>query len=46
MNDPIQMKIFGGLAFIPYYLTWFIITGFYVFISPGLLDPANKIPFY
>jgi len=31
---------------IPYYLCWLVITGFYIYISPGLLDKRNNIPFY
>ena len=38
--------MFGVLSIIPFYLSWMIAVGLYIFISPGLLDPVNNIPFY
>jgi hypothetical protein len=46
MNNPTNLAIFGILSMIPYYICWFIGMAFYIFISPGLMDPGNKIPFY
>lgn len=46
MSDPTELKICGGLSLVPYYICWFIVSGMYIFISPGLTDPVNKIPFY
>lgn len=46
MSEPQSMSICGVLSLVPYYICWFITTGMYVFISPGLTDPVNNIPFY
>ena len=40
------MKVFGILSVIPFYLCWLILVGLFIFISPGLIDPANNIAFY
>lgn len=46
MSDPQDLSIIGGLALIPYYLCWLMVTSFYIYISPGLMDPSNNIPKY
>ena len=46
LSEPNSYKILGVLSIIHYYLCWTIVIGIYIFISPGLLDPVNNIPFY
>ena len=46
LSEPNSLKVFGILSIIPFYLCWLIMVGIYIFISPGLLDPVNNIPFY
>ena len=46
LSEPNSLKVFGILSIIPFYLCWLIMVGVYIFISPGLLDPVNNIPFY
>ena len=46
LSKPESTEWLGLVSLIPYYICWVIITGFYVYISPGLLDPHNKIEFY
>ena len=46
MSEPTSLKVFGLISMIPYYICWFIVTGMYIFVSPGLMDPINDIPFY
>lgn len=46
MSEPTTLKICGLISMIPYYICWFIVTGMYIFVSPGLMDPVNDIPFY
>jgi len=46
MSKPQSTEWLGLVALIPYYICWVIITGFYIYISPGLIDPHNKIQFY
>jgi hypothetical protein len=46
LSEPNSLPIFGILALLPYYVCWIIAVGLYIFISPGLLDPTNNIPFY
>ena len=46
LSKPESTEWLGLVALIPYYICWIIIAGFYIYISPGLIDPHNKIPFY
>ena len=46
LSYPIQAKICGPLSLVPYYVCWMIVAGFFIYISPGLFDEANQIPFY
>lgn len=46
MSKPQSLAGLGALALIPYFLSWLIVAAFYVYISPGLLDPQNRIPKY
>jgi hypothetical protein len=46
LSEPNSLEIFGILAFVPFYLCWMISVGLFIFISPGLMDPTNNIPFY
>jgi phosphotransferase system glucose/maltose/N-acetylglucosamine-specific IIC component len=46
LSEPNSLKVFGILTLIPWYLCCIMLTGLYIFISPGLLDPVNNIPFY
>ena len=40
------MKGVVYISVIPYYIVLFIATGFFIYISPGLLDKINGIPKY
>jgi hypothetical protein len=46
ISKPKSTEWLGLLTMVPYYLCWLVITGFYVYISPGLLDARNNIPFH
>ena len=46
MSEPTKLRLCGVLGMVPYYICWFILCGMYIFVSPGLTDPVNKIPFY
>lgn len=46
LNKPIDLKICGFLSLIAYYLCWSIITGLFIYIFPGLIDPVVNIPRY
>ena len=45
VSKPESTEWLGLASLIPYYICWAIISGMYIYISPGLLDPHNKIPF-
>lgn len=39
-------KLLAELSVAPYYITLLLIVGFFIYISPGLLDKLNGIPKY
>jgi len=46
LSHPQELRAWGLLSLIPFYLLWTVLASFFVFIIPGLVDPANKIPLY
>ena len=46
MSKPLDFEMWGIVAMAPYYLSWTIIFGMFIFVSPGLIDEQNNIPRY
>jgi hypothetical protein len=46
ISDTQTFILLGFFSLIPYYLCWGILAGFFIYVSPGLTDPTNKIPIY
>ena len=38
MSNPVNMRYFAILALVPYYIGWSIVAGFFIYVSPGLID--------
>ena len=45
-NNPASDKSYGLYSLVPYYVSFLIVFGFFVYISPGLYDKINGIPKY
>mmetsp|Transcript_22993 Transcript_22993/g.35524 ORF Transcript_22993/g.35524 Transcript_22993/m.35524 type:complete len:210 (+) Transcript_22993:376-1005(+) len=45
-DEPSSYRPMVGLMLVPYYIAYVIIVGFFIFISPGLLNKLNGIPKY
>lgn len=46
LSKPDSMKTLAMASVVPYYIVLLITIGFFVYISPGLLDKINGIPKY
>jgi len=46
LSKPDSMKTVAYISVIPYYIIVLVATGFFIYISPGLLDKVNGIPKY
>ena len=46
LSKPDSMKSVIIISVIPYYVVFIITAGFFIYISPGLLDKINGIPKY
>ena len=46
LSKPESMKSIALASAIPYYIALIITIGFFIYISPGLLDKINGIPKY
>jgi len=38
MSNPVSMRYMAILALVPYYIGWSIVAGFFIYVSPGLID--------
>ena len=45
-SNPSSMKLVAEISAGPYYISFIILSGFFVYISPGLVDKLNGIPRY
>lgn len=46
MSRPLDFEMWGIVSMAPYYLSWTIVFGMFIFVSPGLIDEHNNIPRY
>jgi len=46
LSKPDSMKSVIIISVVPYYVVFIITSGFFIYISPGLLDKINGIPKY